>query len=340
MCTCGIDMATQQPRPATTSSACSSAGETEMGCTARWPFAPRQGGDGCRPAQHQHQRHHDDQADDADGRIGEAPALGPHHIGHDERPEGAGQVVSGSRRRHRDAAPAHEPVRNVGDQRTEDGRRAGADQHALHHRELDDRRGQRGQQETAAECNRGDQRRSPVADPVDGAADDDVAQRKADHGRRVGQRRIGPVDAELRLHGGQHHHDSPHADAADSGEQHADGEPQPGIGAVDVGAAVADLCGSAVWRSCAVRSSRRGSGRSVAGRQHHKRISTAPATALMQRVTVLFKTTKKAGTCPTFPFVAMPLPTNLPAAAGDEMPYAACRFSAAILPVLVSRTTS
>ena len=142
MCTCGIDMATQQARPATTSSACRARGDSGDGCTGRLGRSARLVGDGCGPPQHQHQRHHGDQADAADRREGEAPAPGLHRIGHDERPERAGEIVAGGCRRNRHAAAANEPVRNVGDQRPEHRRGSGADQHALDERELQHRRRQ------------------------------------------------------------------------------------------------------------------------------------------------------------------------------------------------------
>ena len=168
----------------------------------------------------------------------------------------------------------------------------------------------RGQQEARAERDGGDQRRTPVADPVDGAADDHIAQRKADHGRRIGQRRIGAVDAELRLHRRQHHDDGPHAGAADGGQQHAYRQPQPGVGAVDVGDAVADLCGSRY----------RGHGSSLIGvRFGPIRAAASAPQANFDRASTRSasgsKTSKKAGLARPFLFIAMPLPTNLSAAA-------------------------
>ena len=50
---------------------------------------------------------------------------------------------------------------------------------------------------------------------------------EADHRQRVGQRRIGARDAELRLHRGQRDDDRPHADAADRRQRQRDHETHP-----------------------------------------------------------------------------------------------------------------
>ncbi len=59
--------------------------------------------------------------------------------GHHHRPDRAGEIVAAGGERHGEPAPSYEPVRHVGNQRTEDGRRAGADQQALDGGELPDR---------------------------------------------------------------------------------------------------------------------------------------------------------------------------------------------------------
>ena len=40
MCTCGIDIAMQQPKPAITSNICNAAGDSEIGCVGRLPGEP------------------------------------------------------------------------------------------------------------------------------------------------------------------------------------------------------------------------------------------------------------------------------------------------------------
>ena len=125
MCTCGIDIATQQATPATHSSACSTprrqaerprrrAGSPARGCRR----------DGCcsggRAPQHEARAAASSATqNDADADVGLAPADGLDEVLHDRRPDRAGEVVAARADRHRDAAPAHEPERGVGDQRRE-----------------------------------------------------------------------------------------------------------------------------------------------------------------------------------------------------------------------------
>ncbi len=99
--------------------------------------------------------------------------------------------------------------------------------------ELPDRARHRPQPEAGAEHQPGRDHRPHDAEAVDQAADDHVAGAEADHRRGVGQRRARPVDAELRLHIGQHDDHRPHANAGNGAEQHRNAEAEPRVGTVD-----------------------------------------------------------------------------------------------------------
>jgi len=182
-------------------------------------------------AQQQRQRHDGRDGDPRQRQVDRAPAAFGQQVGQQRGPERAREVVAAGRQRHGDAPPAQEPVRDIGDQRPEPHRRAQAQQQ-MGQRQRPDRRHQRGQHEP-----RGDPRGRPVqrdghAEPVHHPSDQQVAQGKAHHGQRIGQRSLGPARAELGLDRGHDDHDRPHAHIG----HHADGQchpqPEPGITAV------------------------------------------------------------------------------------------------------------
>ena len=72
-------------------------------------------------AQELRQRQHHHHADDADRHVGRAPAIGLDGALHEGRPDGAGDVVAAGHDGDRDAAPAQEPLRDIGHQRAEGG---------------------------------------------------------------------------------------------------------------------------------------------------------------------------------------------------------------------------
>jgi hypothetical protein len=74
------------------------------------------------------------------------------------------------------------------------------------------------------ERQRAERQRQRDAEAVGEAAHQHAAAGKADHGERIGQRRVGAGDAELGLDGGQRHHHRPHADAADGAERHGNAQ--------------------------------------------------------------------------------------------------------------------
>ena len=80
------------------------------------------------PPQQEHQRQHGNKAEQADADMGRAPAVGGNEMLHHRRPDRAGEIISGGGDRDRDAAPAHEPMRDVGHQRAEARRAAKPDQ--------------------------------------------------------------------------------------------------------------------------------------------------------------------------------------------------------------------
>ena len=55
---------------------------------------------------------------------------------------------------------------------------------------------------------------------------------KPEHGQGKGQRHRAAGGAEFGLHHRQHHHDRPHADAADRADQQRKREPHPGLARV------------------------------------------------------------------------------------------------------------
>ena len=185
----------------------------------------------CAAAQEPCQRHHRHDAEQPNGHISEAPALGRKGQLHGERPDRAGKVVAAGGGRHGHAAPLLEPVGNVGDQRAEGCGGTEADK-ALQDGEGPDR-GHHGRADiTDRQCHGRDHERHQNARAVQNAADEDIAKGKADHRHRVRQRGIGARNSELGLDCGQDHHDRPHADTADRGNEHADGKTCPGIAAV------------------------------------------------------------------------------------------------------------
>ena len=85
--------------------------------------------DRSRAPHHQDQRDHRDDAEDADADMRRAPAVADDEMLHDRRPDGARKIIAAGCNADRDATPLLEPVRHVGDDRTERRRRAGADHH-------------------------------------------------------------------------------------------------------------------------------------------------------------------------------------------------------------------
>ena len=169
--------------------------------------------------------------EDAHADVGLAPADALDEVLHDRRPDRAGDIVAAGADRHRDAAPALEPERGVGDQRREASPscRTG-------------RAARRGRARRSRCCvampaatkptprpDRADQQRHDDAAPVGQAAHEDAADAEADHQQRVRQRGVGARDAELGLHARQDDGDDVHR-AADGHRDQRDGEPRPRVG--------------------------------------------------------------------------------------------------------------
>jgi hypothetical protein len=184
-----------------------------------------------RPAaQQRRQRQHDHGAECAQPQVGVAPADGLDEVLHDRWPYGAGEVVAAGANRHRNAAPAHEPQRRVGDQRREGGRAAKqADQQAVGNREQPDVAGQAGRTVAEAEPGGADQDRHRDAMAVGEPAHQDAAEAKADQHPRVRHRGVGARHAELGLHRRQHHRDHVHAAGADSHQRQRHCEAHDGV---------------------------------------------------------------------------------------------------------------
>ena len=207
MWTCGIAIATQQATPATQSSACAAFIDRPNGTRRRRrrAAAPRRcrGRERGRPAAHEErQRRHDDGAEHAQADVGLAPADGLDEVLDDRRPDRAGDVVAAGADRDRDAAPAHEPERGVGDQRREASPscRPAPISTPWTMREGPDAGREPGGDEADAEPGRADQQRHHDAAPVGEPPHQHAADAEADHQQRVGQRGVGARDAELGLH--------------------------------------------------------------------------------------------------------------------------------------------
>ncbi len=195
MCTCGIDIATQQATPATQSSAWAAFidrpnGRCASACRRRARPSTAAASAGGRARMQQGEQRHRRGAEDAHADVGLAPADGLDEVLHDRRPDRAGEVVAAGADRHRGAAPLDEPERGVGDQRREGRRAAGqAEQQAVDDREGEDAAAQAGEDEAGGQADRADQDRQHHAAPVGQAAHEDAADAEADHQQRVGQRR-------------------------------------------------------------------------------------------------------------------------------------------------------
>ena len=178
----------------------------------------------------------------ADADMGRAPAVGGDEMLHHRRPDRAGEIIAGGGDRDRDAAPAREPMRDVGHQRPEGRRAAEADQALRDARPARDSARQSDAEIAEAQRQRAEQQRRGDAEAVGEPSHDDAAAGKADHGQRIGQRRGGAVDAEIGLDRRQGHHHRPHADAADGRDRQRHAQPPPGVGRVDSGGGAARCC--------------------------------------------------------------------------------------------------
>ena len=212
MCTCGIDIATQQATPATHSSTwawfrrqAEGPRRRHRGRAALWPAAATAAGGRGRISSAS-----SGIVSDAERRPGRCRSGASRRvstkcctIGGQIAPA---DVVAAGADRHRDAAPAHEPERGVGHQRRESGRAAEQpDQQAVREREADQMlAAMPARDEASAQAGGADQHRHHHAEAVGQPAHHDAADAEADHQQRVGQRGIGARDAELGLHRGQH----------------------------------------------------------------------------------------------------------------------------------------
>ena len=116
-------------------------------------------------AEGERQRQQRRDAEQADADMRRAPAGALDEMLQHRRPQRAREIVAGGADRDRDAAPAHEPMRDVGDERREGrGRAEKADQHALDERELPDRSGVGGADIAEAERDGADRARHRDAD--------------------------------------------------------------------------------------------------------------------------------------------------------------------------------
>jgi hypothetical protein len=182
-------------------------------------------------AQEERAGKHDGRDGERDDHIGRAPALGFEDGGEEERPDRAGEVVAGGRDRHRDAAAAHEPVRDVGDEGAEEGGRAETEEDMGGGEKRDGGCGGR-EAEARRDEEGGGGERAGRAPAVDRAAHDEIARRETHHAERVGQGGAGAGGGEFGLDRRHHDDDRPHADVAHHREREGDAEPRPGIAAV------------------------------------------------------------------------------------------------------------
>jgi hypothetical protein len=225
MCTCGIDMACDREQP-------------EEHVRIKAQVGARACGRELRAlecvileaaAEHQEQRQHGENADDADHQLVLPPAFGLDKVPHEGRPNCTPQVVAGGADGNGDATPAREPVRDVRDQGREGSGAADADQEVREGEHRQARRQSRGDEPSTQKERTGDER-GDDAQPVDQAADGGSAESKAEHRERVGERSVGARDTEIGLHRGQRDHIGPQPDATDGPDKHRCRQPQPGIG--------------------------------------------------------------------------------------------------------------
>ena len=186
-----------------------------------------------RPAaEHQRQRQHRDHAEDAGRDMGRAPAVAGDEMLNDRRPYRARDIISGGRDRDRDAASLLEPVRHIGDQRTEGRGTAETNQDMRCGKEPQGRCEARADKADAERGN-AEQDRGDDSEPVREPAEDHIADGKSHHRHRVGNAGIGAGRGKIGLHSGKRHDIGPHADAADRAKQQRDAQPQPGIARID-----------------------------------------------------------------------------------------------------------
>ena len=202
-----------------------------------------------RLAPHQQRdRHHRHDAEHADAHEGIAPADGLDGGLQDQRPDRAGEVVAAGDDRHGDATPLHEPVRDVGHQRSEGaGCAEPADQHRMDNHEAPVGVHVGRDDITDAQHHRPEDQRQHDAEAVDQPAHHRAPDGECHHGRSVGDGGAAAVDAELRLDGRQHHDAGPQPDATDCRKRNGRRQPPPRGGAIQF----RDGCGS-VHVGCAI----------------------------------------------------------------------------------------
>ena len=148
------------------------------------------------------QERHEDrrrrEAEHPDPEIGIAPTIEVDEMLQHRRPDRAGEIAAADDDAHRQPATPDEPVRDIGDQRGEEGRRAQeTDQQPVREGEGQQRLRLCREQEPAAEADPAEQRRRHDPGPVGPAAHDDPAQPVAQRVQEIGQRRLGPRRAEF-----------------------------------------------------------------------------------------------------------------------------------------------
>ena len=170
-------------------------------------------------AQHQQQDRHQHGADNRDGEMRGAPAIGLRAPVDQRRPECAGDIIAAGDDGHRKAAIALEPVRGFRHQRRERGR--GAEAHQERDEDELPQRGRKpGQHIGARQEGDADGHRRDDAEPVGDPADDDAAEAEAEEDHGGGKRNRAAGGRKFLLHDRHHHHHRPHADRADRGDQH------------------------------------------------------------------------------------------------------------------------
>ena len=184
--------------------------------------------------QHQRQRQHRGDTEQADADMGLPPAEILNGVLDDRRPDRASDIVARCTDRHRDAAPAGEPHRRIGHQRPERGRAAEQrNQHALGQGVLPQGLRIPGGHVADAEHDSAEHDRGDHAETVGEAAHQHAASGKAEHRQGERQRGGAAIDGELHLRRGQRNHDRPHTNPAQRAQQHRGSQAQPGISRVD-----------------------------------------------------------------------------------------------------------
>ena len=132
------------------------------------------------PAKKEGERHHGE-ANDADGDVGRPPIGEVENEPDEQGPNDASEIISAGGQGDRDPAALAEPMRDVGNQRSERSGRSDPDKDALYQRELPYGFRHCRRNEACGQSESGDDQRKNDSEAVDVAADYYVAEGETGH---------------------------------------------------------------------------------------------------------------------------------------------------------------